>query len=73
MPRVARNFNTVDAGKVGTVSVDEVHTFMKARHNAANNQDQTIRTTKRAPTGARSVWWFSRQTQAGPFVATEIS
>ena len=36
MPNVARNFDAIDADKDGTVSLDEVHTFMKARHDAAN-------------------------------------
>jgi len=34
MPQVAKNFNAIDADKDGTVSLDEVHTFMKARHQA---------------------------------------
>jgi Ca2+-binding EF-hand superfamily protein len=37
MPRVAKNFDAIDTDKDGTVSLDEVHTFMKARHEAANN------------------------------------
>jgi Ca2+-binding EF-hand superfamily protein len=34
MPQVAKNFDAIDADKDGTVSLDEVHTFMKARHQA---------------------------------------
>jgi len=30
MPRVAKNFDAIDADKDGTVSLDEIHTFMKA-------------------------------------------
>ena len=37
MPRVAKNFDAIDADKGGTVSLDEVHTFMKARHEATKN------------------------------------
>ena len=37
MPRVAKNFDAIDVDKDGTVSLDEIHTFMKARHQAANN------------------------------------
>jgi Ca2+-binding EF-hand superfamily protein len=37
MPNVAKNFDAIDVDKDGTVSLDEVHTFMKARHAAANN------------------------------------
>jgi len=37
MPRVAKNFNAIDVDKDGTVSLEEVHTFMKARHHAAKN------------------------------------
>ena len=37
MPRVAKNFNAIDVDKDGTVSLEEVHTFMKARHHAAQN------------------------------------
>ena len=36
MPHVAKNFDAIDADKDGTVSMDEVHTYMKARHAAAN-------------------------------------
>lgn len=32
MPRVAKNFDAIDADKDGTVSMDEIHTFMKAKH-----------------------------------------
>lgn len=35
MPNVAKNFDAIDADKDGTVSLDEIHTFMKARHDAA--------------------------------------
>ena len=37
MPRVAKNFDAIDVDKDGTVSLEEVHTYMKARHQAANN------------------------------------
>ena len=37
MPRVSRNFDAIDTDKDGTVSMEEVHTYMKARHNAAQN------------------------------------
>lgn len=37
MPRVAKNFDAIDVDKDGTVSLDEVHTFMKARRHAAKN------------------------------------
>ena len=37
MPRVAKNFDAIDTDKDGTVSLEEVHTFMKARHKAAKN------------------------------------
>ena len=37
MPRVSKNFNAIDVDKDGTVSLDEVHTFMKAQHHAAKN------------------------------------
>ena len=37
MPRVAKNFDAIDVDKDGTVSLEEVHTFMKARHHAAKN------------------------------------
>ena len=37
MPRVAKNFDAIDADKDGTVSLDEIHTFMKAQHHAAKN------------------------------------
>ena len=35
MPRVVKNFDAIDTDKDGTVSREEVHTYMKARHNAA--------------------------------------
>jgi len=37
MPNVAKNFDAIDAEKDGTVSLEEVHTFMKAWHEAAKN------------------------------------
>jgi Ca2+-binding EF-hand superfamily protein len=37
MPHVAKNFNAIDVDKDGTVSLDEVHTYMKAKHDAAKN------------------------------------
>jgi hypothetical protein len=37
MPRVAKNFDAIDVDKDGTVSLEEVHTFMKSRHHAAKN------------------------------------
>ena len=37
MPRVAKNFDAIDGDKDGTVSLDEVHAYMKARHDAAKN------------------------------------
>jgi len=37
MPRVAKNFDAIDVDKDGTVSLEEVHTYMKGRHQAANN------------------------------------
>jgi Ca2+-binding EF-hand superfamily protein len=32
MPHVAKNFDAIDADKDGTVSLDEIHTFMKSKH-----------------------------------------
>jgi Ca2+-binding EF-hand superfamily protein len=32
MPRVAKNFDTIDADKDGTVSEQEIHDYMKAQH-----------------------------------------
>ena len=32
MPRVAKNFDAIDADKDGTVSMEEIHTYMKAQH-----------------------------------------
>jgi Ca2+-binding EF-hand superfamily protein len=32
MPRVAKNFDAIDTDKDGTVSMQEIHTFMKAQH-----------------------------------------
>jgi Ca2+-binding EF-hand superfamily protein len=37
MPNVAKNFDAIDSDKDGTVSLEEGHTYMKAKHNAANN------------------------------------
>lgn len=37
MPNVAKNFNAIDTDKDGTVSLDEIHTFMKARSKAVMN------------------------------------
>jgi Ca2+-binding EF-hand superfamily protein len=34
---VAKNFDAIDVDKDGTVSLEEVHTFMKSRHHAAKN------------------------------------
>lgn len=35
MPHVAKNFDAIDADKDGTVSLDEIHTFMKSHKNTA--------------------------------------
>ena len=35
MPRVAKNFDAIDADKDGTVSLEEIHAFMKAQHKGA--------------------------------------
>ena len=32
MPRVAKHFDAIDTDKDGTVSMDEIHTFMQAHH-----------------------------------------
>ncbi len=37
MPNVARHFDAIDTDKDGTVSLEEVHTYMKARHSASAN------------------------------------
>ena len=37
MPRVDKNFDAIDADKDGTVSLEEIHTYMKGPHAAANN------------------------------------
>jgi Ca2+-binding EF-hand superfamily protein len=37
MPRVSKNFEAIDTDKDGTVSLKEIHVYMKARHNAAQN------------------------------------
>ncbi len=33
MPRVAKHFADIDADKDGTVTLDEIHSFMKSRHH----------------------------------------
>ena len=33
MPRVAKHFADIDADKDGTVTIDEIHTFMKSHHH----------------------------------------
>jgi Ca2+-binding EF-hand superfamily protein len=35
MPRVAKNFDAIDADKDGTVSLDEIHTFMKSKQKGS--------------------------------------
>jgi hypothetical protein len=37
MKNVAKHFDAIDTDKDGTVSLDEVHTYMKAQHNAAKS------------------------------------
>ncbi len=37
MPRVSKNFNAIDTDKDGTVSLDEVHTYMSA-HPSKNGK-----------------------------------
>ncbi len=37
MPKVAKHFDAIDTDKDGTVSLEEVHTYMKGRHAASNN------------------------------------
>ena len=37
MPGVAKNFDAIDTDKDGTVSLEEVHSFMKARHETTKN------------------------------------
>ena len=37
MPKIAKNFDAIDADKDGTVSLEEIHTYMKGPHAAANN------------------------------------
>ena len=34
MPRVAKNFDAIDADHDGTVSMDEIHAYMKAMHQS---------------------------------------
>ncbi|GEM_PF-333571 len=34
MPHVAKNFEAIDTDKDGTVSLAEIHTYMKAQHDA---------------------------------------
>jgi hypothetical protein len=36
MPHVAKNFSAIDTDKDGTVSLEEVHTYMKGKHSAKN-------------------------------------
>jgi len=38
MPNVAKNFDTIDTDKDGTVSLAEIHTYMKAQLDADKNQ-----------------------------------
>jgi Ca2+-binding EF-hand superfamily protein len=38
MPRVAKNFDAIDADKDGTVSETEIHDFMKAQHDKHHMQ-----------------------------------
>jgi len=35
MPRVAKNFDAIDADHDGTVSLDEIHAYMKAHHKGS--------------------------------------
>ncbi len=37
MLKVAMHFAAIDTDKDGTVSLEEVHTYMKGRHTASNN------------------------------------
>jgi hypothetical protein len=37
MPDVAKNFDAIDTDKDGTVSLEEVHSFMKAQHETTKN------------------------------------
>lgn len=37
MPRVAEHFDAIDVDKDGTVSMEEIHNFMKARRKGGNN------------------------------------
>ena len=34
MPRVAKNFDAIDANHDGTVSMDEIHAYMKSMHQS---------------------------------------
>jgi len=36
MPHVTKDFDAIDADKDGTVSLEEIHSFMKAGHKATN-------------------------------------
>jgi hypothetical protein len=36
MPHVTKDFDAIDADKDGTVSLEEIHSFMKAAHKASN-------------------------------------
>jgi Ca2+-binding EF-hand superfamily protein len=38
MPRVAKNFDAIDADKDGTVSMEEIHTFMKSQRHGMGMQ-----------------------------------
>lgn len=37
MPDVAKNFDAIDTDKDGTVSLEEVHSFMKVQHETTKN------------------------------------
>jgi Ca2+-binding EF-hand superfamily protein len=36
MPRVAKNFDAIDADKDGTVSLDEIHAYMRSQHKGGS-------------------------------------
>jgi Ca2+-binding EF-hand superfamily protein len=36
MPRVSKNFDAIDADKDGTVSLDEIHAYMKSQHKSGS-------------------------------------